>query len=360
MSQIKKIIYQTYPRDYSIVGATAISDEYVSKKYGRFNGQMLPEVISVIKNGRYIYIIRTDSLYDICRTFIRKKLNTNKVNLPRLWKQFDSQVKEYFSLLDTPVTQYSKEMILDVYDYYKKMIPVAYLATYVLDCLDEVEPAKRKSFSKWIKRARKRAELIYKQGESEFIPKYLKWLVENELKEYDPKLLEYVYCQEMERWIIGKAKLPSMSELKKRHKLLVIHQYPVGKFRLLTGSKAKQFLDKLKISQSFASDTREMKGVVAQPGKVTGIVKIVCYAKEMTGFRKGQILVSAMTQPAFLPAMKKAAAFVTDEGGTLSHAAIMARELKKPCIIGTKIATKVLKNGDMVEVDATKGIVRKI
>mgnify|MGYP001564748046 CR=1 FL=1 len=58
--------------------------------------------------------------------------------------------------------------------------------------------------------------------------------------------------------------------------------------------------------------------------------------------------------------MRKAAAFVTDEGGILCHAAIVARELKKPCIIGTKIATRVFKDGDMVEVDATKGIVRKI
>lgn len=64
--------------------------------------------------------------------------------------------------------------------------------------------------------------------------------------------------------------------------------------------------------------------------------------------------------PAFMPAMKKAVAFVTDEGGITSHAAIIAREMKKPCIIGTKIATKVLRDGDLVEVDANKGIVRKI
>tara|TARA_Y100000310_G_scaffold338021_1_gene426573 strand:- start:1597 stop:1776 length:180 start_codon:yes stop_codon:yes gene_type:complete len=58
--------------------------------------------------------------------------------------------------------------------------------------------------------------------------------------------------------------------------------------------------------------------------------------------------------------MKKAAAFVTDEGGVTCHAAIVSREMKKPCIIGTKIATKVLKDNDLVEVDANKGIVRKI
>ena len=67
-----------------------------------------------------------------------------------------------------------------------------------------------------------------------------------------------------------------------------------------------------------------------------------------------------MTFPNFISAMEKAAAFVTDEGGILCHAAIVAREMKKPCIIGTKIATQVLKDGELVEVDASKGIVRKL
>ena len=58
--------------------------------------------------------------------------------------------------------------------------------------------------------------------------------------------------------------------------------------------------------------------------------------------------------------MKKAGAFVTNEGGITCHAAIVAREMKKPCIIGTKIATKVLKDGDLVEVDAENGVVRVI
>jgi len=58
--------------------------------------------------------------------------------------------------------------------------------------------------------------------------------------------------------------------------------------------------------------------------------------------------------------MQRAAAFVTDEGGITCHAAIVAREMKKPCVIGTKIATKIFKDGDIVEVDADKGIVRKI
>ena len=67
-----------------------------------------------------------------------------------------------------------------------------------------------------------------------------------------------------------------------------------------------------------------------------------------------------MTRPEMAIAMKKAAAIVTDEGGITSHAAVISRELRIPCIIGTKIATKVFKDGDIVEVDAEKGVVKKI
>ncbi len=67
-----------------------------------------------------------------------------------------------------------------------------------------------------------------------------------------------------------------------------------------------------------------------------------------------------MTVPDFVPAMRKAAAIVTDEGGITCHAAIIARELGKPCVIGTKFATKVFRDGDLVEVDSEVGVVRKL
>ena len=74
----------------------------------------------------------------------------------------------------------------------------------------------------------------------------------------------------------------------------------------------------------------------------------------------GDILVSIATRPEMLPVMKKAAAIVTDEGGITCHAAIVSRELKIPCIVGTQTATSVLKDGDKVEVDTEKGVVKTL
>lgn len=103
---------------------------------------------------------------------------------------------------------------------------------------------------------------------------------------------------------------------------------------------------------------QELHGSCAYPGKVQGVVFNSFTSTKR--INKGEIFVTHMTTPKDLPQLDKCAAIITDEGGILSHAAILARELKKPCIIGTKIATKVLKDGDFTELDAEKGTVKKI
>ena len=103
-----------------------------------------------------------------------------------------------------------------------------------------------------------------------------------------------------------------------------------------------------------------MKGVCASLGIYRGPVKVILSGMHITEVKKGDVLVAPMTSPDYVIGMKKAGAIITDEGGITCHAAIVSRELKIPCIIGTKIATKVLKDGDLVEVDSAKGIVRII
>ncbi len=102
----------------------------------------------------------------------------------------------------------------------------------------------------------------------------------------------------------------------------------------------------------------ELKGQSACSGHAKGSVRIALIAKDSYNLKEGEILVCAMTSPDYVPAMKRASAIITDEGGLLSHAAIMSREFGKPCVIATKIATRVLKEGDFIEVDADKGIIK--
>lgn len=133
-----------------------------------------------------------------------------------------------------------------------------------------------------------------------------------------------------------------------------------GEIVVITGAEVDEQLGDLLGEENNVSDITEIAGRVGNKGYVRGTVRIVLIPNDASSFREGEILVAPETTPDFVPVMKKAAAFVTDQGGITSHAAIVAREMKKPCIIGTKIATKVLKDGDLVEVDADKGVVRKI
>jgi len=98
-----------------------------------------------------------------------------------------------------------------------------------------------------------------------------------------------------------------------------------------------------------------LMGETASPGIATGIVNILKSAKDITRVKTGDILVTDMTTPDFVPAMKKAVAIVTNKGGQTSHAAIVSRELGVPCLVGTKTATSRLKPGTVITVDATEG-----
>lgn len=104
----------------------------------------------------------------------------------------------------------------------------------------------------------------------------------------------------------------------------------------------------------------EIKGTVAFKGKVRGHVAMVLDKADLKNVKSGDILVAKVTMPDYTAAMRLASAFVTEEGGITSHAAIIAREMKKPCIVGTGNCTRILKDGDLVEVDANQEVVRKI
>ena len=145
----------------------------------------------------------------------------------------------------------------------------------------------------------------------------------------------------------------------KKHPQEIFVVYQKGKApEFFYDETAKQLLETaLKVKS-----VNEIKGMVASRGNsqiIKGIARIINNPLE-DKFNKGEILVTSMTRVEFVPLMRKAKAIITDEGGIACHAAIVSRELGIPCIIGTKIATKVLRDGDLVEVDADKGIVKII
>ncbi|MDK2974081.1 MAG: pyruvate, water dikinase [Methanofollis sp.] len=100
-----------------------------------------------------------------------------------------------------------------------------------------------------------------------------------------------------------------------------------------------------------------LEGNGASPGVASGPVILVNDIKDLGKVKAGDILVTKMTNPDMVPAMRKVAGIITDEGGMTCHAAIVSRELGTPAVVGTKKATKILKDGDIVTLDGEKGIV---
>lgn len=148
------------------------------------------------------------------------------------------------------------------------------------------------------------------------------------------------------------------TELAGRKKCIAI-LVDAGRYELLRGEDA---LRELEIPRNSFAVSDSVKGVTGYMGRtVCGYVRKV-YPTNASGitFNKGEILVTTFTQPSMVPIMSKAAAIVTDGGGITSHSAIVARELKIPCVIGTALATRIFSDGDYVEVDSAKGVVRKI
>lgn len=148
---------------------------------------------------------------------------------------------------------------------------------------------------------------------------------------------------------------PEISILKKRLNNFVLVP---GKYAEIT--KLELFVKKYRITLDVASKPKNniLKGFVANSGRATGTVTVIRMKSDVNKMKRGNILISPMTTPDVFSALRKASAVVTDEGGALCHAAILCREYNIPCIIGTVVASEMFKDGDMVEVDANKGILR--
>lgn len=122
--------------------------------------------------------------------------------------------------------------------------------------------------------------------------------------------------------------------------------------RAITTLKKEQKMEEEKIRKG---EKEILSGLAASPGIACGTIRVVPSAEGISRVQEGDILATTMTSPDWVPAMKKAIAIITDEGGTTSHAAIVSRELGIPCIVGTELATKKLVDGEIVTVDGFNG-----
>lgn len=170
------------------------------------------------------------------------------------------------------------------------------------------------------------------------------------------KYVCYLFPEEIKESLEKKKITISTKMLEERRKLSILLMKS-GKATYIVGPDAEKMYQDLQIH---SNQETEIKGQCAYPGKVKGYVCKVETHADLKKIKQGVILVTPMTSVTYVHFLEKVAAIITNEGGIICHAASIAREMKIPTIIGTKIATKVLKDRDLVEVDAEKGIAKKL
>jgi len=152
---------------------------------------------------------------------------------------------------------------------------------------------------------------------------------------------------------------PSADVLNERAKFAIMFSTTKSR-KNLEGKEARAFLRQMRFVKQKQARPREVLGDCACAGKARGIARIINTPKDMDKMKENNILISYATSPDIVPAIKKASAIVTDLGGITCHAAIISRELRIPCVVGTKSASTTFADGDIVEVDANHGIARLI
>ncbi len=335
----KEVFEKVYTRDTTIIIQESWGKacrQYVQKNWGWKNPHK-PLVIHYFKNGT-IEIWENISGTEWLKDQILKENKKSDKFYKKIGKKFE---KDYALLKKEYLNKKHLSKKTELKKFVEKVDKLMFgFLIYYYSAIDERTPKAIKSLAQGF-----REKETFFASSSELIRNSLLHIYPN-LKGFETTILSSEISNP-----------PDKVELKKRlNDYILVDGIKYGKASL--DIFAEQIGTVL--SKEIVKDNREIKGGIAFKGKVQGKVFLLFRREQVKSVPVDAIIVSPMTTPDFLPAMKKAAAFVTDEGGITCHAAIVARELKKPCIIGTKIATKVLKDGDVVEVDADKGIVKII
>lgn len=301
------------------------------------------DILGYIKNNPTVSI---DDLAEYCQYFF-----TSYKNVPTLAKVKEEIIKIYGSFIEKPETVIHELTEMDSelkqkqnqFDSWKDGLSdlqkkVADFCQIVMRVRDQ----RKNHFAKGIVVAWRVAEKVFVEAKVE------KNLIENILP--------------FEELMQGSKFVSSISDkLSKRNDGYSVY-VPYNGTKQVSYEKIKENYDL--VNSYFIGDHQkqsgEIKGQIGNKGLIQGYVRIVRSVNEFDKFKDGEILVTGMTRPEFVSLMRVAKAIITDEGGITCHAAIVSRELNKPCVIGTKFATKILKDGDFVEVDANNGVVRVI
>ncbi|MBI2129163.1 hypothetical protein HYU07_02895 [Candidatus Woesearchaeota archaeon] len=343
MVRSKQVYKKTFTRDFSLgmVELWCAGESTDPRQWAKEEQPFMPYIIFQRKNDAVVCYMNHNGIR-WTKNKIRRMMNKDGAYTFFVAKNFLNIIKPIQYIL-------KKESILDLKSLKKftsrvrASWPWFGALWWAIDLLEE--EGRTKELSPLLQ-ARKEGELIGAGSDA---------VIRKSIKHAYPKLTSYVDVILLDEAISGR--MPSQKKLEKRLK-----GYFYTNKTLFVSAKIEDIESKFKISIERPRKVRinKIRGQAAYKGIICGKARVIISRKQLSLMKRGEILIAPTTAPDFLTAMHKAAAFVADEGGIISHAAIVAREMKKPCIIGTKIATQVLKDGDLIEVNANEGLIKII
>ena len=188
--------------------------------------------------------------------------------------------------------------------------------------------------------------LEYRNNYDYIIEKAVEYLLYNLSKNIDEEFVKYIDYITLEEYINNE--IPNIEELTKRKKGYIYYDELVVTTDYLKILEENNILIQEEIGE--IDENAILKGEMAYPGEAKGKVCKVFSKEDFEKFEEGDILVTPMTTPKFMKVIKKCSGIITDEGGITCHASIISRELKKPCVVGCKNATKTLENGEIIRI----------
>jgi phosphoenolpyruvate synthase/pyruvate phosphate dikinase len=289
---------------------------------------------------------------------------------PRIWKKIQNHTKKYawaYYVYEGPAVreQYFLEILKDWVK--NKTNPASQLRQYSQFAQD-IDRKQQKAIKK-LRLNKYEAEILHLTRLGVFIKPFRRELQSCSYYYIEPLLAEIARRLQMSLKQV-RMLLPDeiegalmknkdyLDKINERQKLLFYSCWP--KQICLSGNRAKNYIRQNVIQEKLNLEVTTFTGTTAFAGKVSGRIKIINMPEEMGKMKPGDILVALTTNPNLMPAIRIAKAIVTEEGGLTCHAAIVSRELRIPCVVGAKPIARALKDGDKVEVDATKGIVKKL
>lgn len=331
VEEIKKIIPEDYEihcrRDLGVFSSSIFGETYV-KTFKDLLGDTFSSVLWVVKNRNFMTFYRSQKEHDKFREIVGKKSRNKEYafaltkKLRELTDWINSFIKKN-NHLDLFLAK--KKKIVDNYRLFFAYHQIVYWAG---DFLSEHNPELKEIIEELDK------TYAYNERVAPGVESYLIRLGVNHLNYKETK-----------------------GEFKDRGMFFFNNREQVDFF----GSdldELEDFIKKKKII--IEKDIKELKGIGVQKGKIKRKVKVITDLSKQGEIEEGIILVTGMTRPQFNNLLSKCKAIITNEGGMLCHASILAREFDIPCVVGTKVATNILKDNDLVELDGEKGIVRKI